>query len=398
MYSLHPRSALIWALFATVGACGGSPTEPPPPPPPTLNTRVEANPVKGYAPLRGVNIRVDVSGTAQGTIRYRFDCTNDGRFEKDTTAFVQPVTTCDYETPGSYMVCVLVERQGVTAQACAPPITVLETPLAGKRAIMDRPEGVFEGWLVHLVLMLPSDGIDPGLDTNGVIETFWTVIQNWVINQTGGKMLPEDIFGGRPDITLVRAARPDTEFASQGANAVNEIWKELQAAGLNNPKKKYLVLYHGKNRGCGSGMLNGPVAALYNLGGATLCERQFAPSPTSPPGFPEFAGFHELGHTFGLVDTRAPNHNPNAPSHTMDDRRCVMYTGLESWTPELLDPRNDDYYFAGGIIPAGFAALDPILVPAPASRVAAARASAAAYSITPREFPSLGNDAVMWKR
>ena len=78
------------------------------------NSGFSSTGVSGTAPLTGVDFFAYVTGTATGTARYRFDCTNDGTFERDTT-FSSVYDLCNYQTSGTYTASVRVDRQGLTA-------------------------------------------------------------------------------------------------------------------------------------------------------------------------------------------------------------------------------------------------------------------------------------------
>lgn len=97
---------------------------------PTLSVNLSANPSSGTAPLNGVDLTADVSGTATGPIRYRFDCTNDGSYERDVSNTTDPFTAtdlCNYATAGTYTARVLVDRQNIQASNTTT-ITVISTP------------------------------------------------------------------------------------------------------------------------------------------------------------------------------------------------------------------------------------------------------------------------------
>ena len=73
--------------------------------------------VSGFSPLNNVDLRGSVSGSATGSIRYRFDCTNNGTYEHDNTTSADPYSVadlCDYSSPGTYFARVRVDRQGVS--------------------------------------------------------------------------------------------------------------------------------------------------------------------------------------------------------------------------------------------------------------------------------------------
>ncbi|MBU3964746.1 hypothetical protein KJ562_03450, partial [Patescibacteria group bacterium] len=87
-------------------------------PAPTLGVSLSANPSSGTAPLNGVDLTANVSGTATGNTRYRFDCTNNGTYERDYTTSATSYTAtnlCDYSSTGTYTAAVRVDRGGLTA-------------------------------------------------------------------------------------------------------------------------------------------------------------------------------------------------------------------------------------------------------------------------------------------
>lgn len=78
-----------------------------------------ASPAFGEAPLNNVDLTVLVSGTATGDIIYKFDCTNDGTWEKVQTTNSTRYTIadlCGYASPGFYTAKVRVEREGVRVE------------------------------------------------------------------------------------------------------------------------------------------------------------------------------------------------------------------------------------------------------------------------------------------
>ena len=84
----------------------------------TLSVSLSANPFSGNAPLNNVNLTADVSGTAAGDITYKFDCTNDGTYEKIITTGAEHYTAwnlCNYPSVGTYTAKVVVERGGLNA-------------------------------------------------------------------------------------------------------------------------------------------------------------------------------------------------------------------------------------------------------------------------------------------
>ncbi|MFQ5641188.1 MAG: hypothetical protein ACE5IR_24685, partial [bacterium] len=101
-----------------------------PPTETTLTVSLNADPLGGEAPLQGVDLSAQVSGTATGPITYRFDCTNDAVFEHELTTdadFYTAVDVCTYDSAGTYTAKVVAQREGLTAEATAS-ITVDEPP------------------------------------------------------------------------------------------------------------------------------------------------------------------------------------------------------------------------------------------------------------------------------
>ena len=86
---------------------------------PNLTVEIYVYPASGPAPLENVDITVTVTGTATGDITYKFDCTNDGSWEKTVTTGNTSYTAeniCDYSSPGNYAAKVSVEREGLVFQ------------------------------------------------------------------------------------------------------------------------------------------------------------------------------------------------------------------------------------------------------------------------------------------
>ncbi|KKU85932.1 MAG: hypothetical protein A2667_00535 [Candidatus Wildermuthbacteria bacterium RIFCSPHIGHO2_01_FULL_47_27] len=74
------------------------------------------------APLNDVDLTADVSGSGSGAITYRFDCTNNGTWERTFSTSNTTYTAenlCDYENPGNYTAKVKVERSGLSFEGMA---------------------------------------------------------------------------------------------------------------------------------------------------------------------------------------------------------------------------------------------------------------------------------------
>jgi hypothetical protein len=84
----------------------------------TLSASLTVLPASGCAPLNGVDLKANVSGTATGTINYKFDCTNDGTWDLEINGSTNnPYTAtnlCNYALVGNYTAKVKVERGTAT--------------------------------------------------------------------------------------------------------------------------------------------------------------------------------------------------------------------------------------------------------------------------------------------
>src|SRR3989344_9399182 len=86
-----------------------------------LSVELSANPNSWQAPLYDVDLTAQASGNAalaSDELTYKFDCTNDGTFER--VSFTSGLTyvafnVCDYPNPGSYTAKVEVNAGGFTA-------------------------------------------------------------------------------------------------------------------------------------------------------------------------------------------------------------------------------------------------------------------------------------------
>lgn len=95
---------------------------------PTLYASLEAIPNNGVAPLNGVDLRATATGTATGTINYKFDCTSDGSwdytFNNITDNPKTVIDACNYANVGSYIARVMIERGSVAAAFATTYVTV----------------------------------------------------------------------------------------------------------------------------------------------------------------------------------------------------------------------------------------------------------------------------------
>jgi hypothetical protein len=235
---------------------------------------------------------------------------------------------------------------GHEARGDGPKTVVAALP----RSAADRPDEV-TGNQVHVMYVLPLDGVDEGLDTNGRIGTSAAAFLNWLKGQASGRTLRLDTFGGLPDISFHRLSRTDAQLRATGAFVRDEIEKDLRAANLVRNDKLYAVYYGGSsNYSCGGGAypptLPGNVAAMYLKGeppGAPGCATNPLGVAVETPGYLEFGMLHELMHTLGFVASCSPHHH--RAGHVFDSANDLMWSGDSPWLlPPRLDIGGDDYY------------------------------------------------------
>jgi hypothetical protein len=265
---------------------------------------------------------------------------------------------------------------------------VMFAPAAGQaspeqlpRASADRVDDI-SGPQVHFLYVVPQDGEDRALDTNGAIARSVSSFQDWLRSQTNGRVLRADTFQGALDVSFFRLATRDRDVAARVQFVREQIEEEIYAAGFNaaSQNKLYAVYYDGSSTwSCGGAdpqpLFRGSVAAMYLRGtppGAPACSTN-----ALGPGFPgyfEFGMLHELLHNLGFVPRCAPHARGDYDAgHVSDSRYDLMWSGGEPWgihepARMQLDAGRDDYYAHGRSDCPDFAAsrflVDPSM-PAP---------------------------------
>ncbi len=230
---------------------------------------------------------------------------------------------------------------------CAPP---------AERVTVDQPDD-FDLHQVHVVYVLPADGVDEGFDTDGTLARSVATFQTWLAAQTGGPRLRFDTCDGDLDVTFFRSPRTGEQLLTdpdfpEDVYVRDRIEDDLELAGFDHLRKLYAVYYGGPGPAisCGGGplppVLPGRVAAVYLRGGPDFapCEREVWTAPGAPPSYRDIGMLHEIVHALGLVPSCATNH---FEGHTGDDPTDLMYAGDLGWNPMTLDVGRDDYHEHG---------------------------------------------------
>jgi hypothetical protein len=225
------------------------------------------------------------------------------------------------------------------------------------RVTADRADDA-SGYQVKVLYVLPHNGVDRHLDTDGTIVLSVAAMQQWLVEQTGGRRFRFDTYKGALDIGFVRLSSLQADLKRAGSRIRDKIEEELRLKKFNSSRKIYLVYFDGDATECGGGPAvtkPGSVAAIYlqgRQGEANPCEKDLA-SSVGLPTLIEFGAVHEIVHALGFVAGRAPHHTKpyDCPdgrtvtaAHVSDSPNDLMYAGCEPWHPSVLDFRNDDYF------------------------------------------------------
>lgn len=278
----------------------------------------------------------------------------------------------------------------VVVESTAPALATFTCPTT--RATADRADGN-TNYKVKFLYVLPSDGVDRALDTNGAICRSVQAQYNWFTSQTtNGAALRYDLSGAALDIQFVRLSKTNAQMRGTGntgdvntgyAYVRDRIERELGAMGLlTDTRKLYAVYYGGTSEwACGGAawppLLVGKVVALYLNGlpsSSVPCSSNPVGGSSTTPGYIEYAMLHETLHGLGFVADAAPNEHSSG--HTFDSARDLMYaprpgTADPYWDiysgAVVLDYGRNQYYAHGG--PQLDLARSAFLNPLPANAV-----------------------------
>jgi Divergent InlB B-repeat domain len=225
--------------------------------------------------------------------------------------------------------------------------------VARDRAVVDMPDDI-AGAQVHFLYVVPADGVDGQLDTNGAMEQSIERIERWLVTQTRDQGLRIDTYGGIPDITFVRLPHSDAQATSRNPWPLWVIGEDLVSAGFNNPDKVYAAFYDGQSAWACGGAKSPALPKLGAMYLRTHCRN--APgfgTANGRPGFFEIGLLHEILHAIGFTPPCAPHASVDGyGDHVNDYSSDLMYgpdaksTAGWNWSNAVLDFNRDDYYRA----------------------------------------------------
>jgi len=222
--------------------------------------------------------------------------------------------------------------------------------IAESRATVDRPDDV-AGYQVHVMYIVPSDGIDNAYDLDGKIGLSVERWNTWLVQETGGRQIRLDTANGELDVTFVRLDRTHSQMNAYGGGLRKQIEYEIVAKGFDHVEKIYLVYYDGgslETPACGMGafppVLQGTVSAMFLTAwpNGFDCSSVFFAASIDEPGRKDHIGIHEVLHSLGFVPSCSPNQGNGA--HITDDVFDQMYVGFDKSFPPRLDANRDDYF------------------------------------------------------
>ena len=102
---------------------------------------------------------------------------------------------------------------------------------ARDRTVTDMPDDI-SGPQVHFLYVVPADGADRQLDTNGEMEQSITRIERWFVDQSVEQALRVDTHRGAPDISFMRLPQSDAQAAATLYGPQFVMGEDLVAAGF----------------------------------------------------------------------------------------------------------------------------------------------------------------------
>lgn len=241
-----------------------------------------------------------------------------------------------------------------TPTVTSTPREIPERDTDAEFSIVDRPDDV-EGYQLHFIYAIPSDGRDDLLDVNGEIALSAEAMNRWFESKTGTR-LRYDTYNGELDITFMKFPDDTETIDDVGIDVLYYIGNKIKTSyGFDYSNKLYVVHYDGLHTvyqgycGIASHPPEGPgQVALLMLRGYIpywdyVCPRQFTKTEDYT-GFFEMTILHEVLHLMGIVPECAPM---NQFGHVMDNPQDLMYYSYDGTYSPLytyLDWRNNDYY------------------------------------------------------
>jgi len=245
------------------------------------------------------------------------------------------------------LLAVLLAALAMLIGGCAP----VDYPTGQARGA-DLPDDV-SGPQVRVLYVLPSNGVDHHLDTDGTIARSVAAWNDWLFGQTGKRVIL-DTHDGALDVGFARLTIPTDDISGSYITALPKIDAQLSEWARTAPEKLFLVYYDGPDTGlCGTSnnpdMVQGHLSVLY-LG--TCGQVGTGSNPTGA----DLSALHELFHNLGAVSPSCPHSSSNVANmflagsvlplgHVMDDPNDLMWYGNNTDSGQVhIDAAHDDYW------------------------------------------------------
>ena len=110
-------------------------------------------------------------------------------------------------------------------------------------------DDIDDGYNIHVMYVIPADGVDKEYDLNSKISMLLYQIDKWFNSKTKDRLYTDGQNlkfdrkeNGKIDITFLRLEKVDNEISKEGIQAVNVLQPAISSHGFNDPKKVYFII------------------------------------------------------------------------------------------------------------------------------------------------------------
>ena len=168
----------------------------------------------------------------------------------------------------------------------------LSNASAAERSSIDRPD-IVSGYQIHAVYVVPKNGVDLKLDTEGQINS-WITSSNLFLQSQIGRKLKFDLYAGGVDVTYLQSKYELSELCYSNCETLEKLSSELEERAGKSFRAKTTVFFFSDNLdqgSCGWASRPGNIALVHNVF-APGCSSQIAEAIA-----------HEIFHTYGIGHT-----------------------------------------------------------------------------------------------
>jgi hypothetical protein len=217
------------------------------------------------------------------------------------------------------------------------------------RVTDDRPDD-FNGYQIHVNYVLPSDGIDEELDTNGLIETSVASFTRWFKAQAAGRSLRLDTCDGKLDVRFLRLSDTASSLKTKGVGILQHIERALKHRDPINPRKIEAVYYGAEMEDiCATSptppSYPGHVVMIFPKGTLTSpmptpCAQSQVGASAAQPGHIDMLMLWAVVHALGVAAPCAPHYRDGG---LVTDSAADLLSAAAPSASSVLDAGRDDY-------------------------------------------------------